>query len=160
LKIKSITIWDIGLVGNESLNQSKYDTISELGISILVPDGFEGPIKEGEQINYFLKGNTERDAAIQIMCLPKKAPINLVTYNWAEYITSRYDRSPFEISYLPKGYIFKYEVVGDDKVINKGISVGIENEEYSIIIQYFAFKEIYNQQWVEIDQMIRNIVTY
>ena len=145
LKIKSITFWDIALVGNESVNLSNYDTISDLGMTILIPDKFEGPFREGEQINYFLKGETQRDAVIQIMYLPKTAPINLVTYSWVEYITSSYKRSPFEISYLSNGYIYRYEVIGDDKVINKGISVGIENDKYSIIIQYFAFKDTYNQ---------------
>jgi hypothetical protein len=158
-KITSLNIWDVGLVNKTSDLSVKYDTIQEIKILIEIPTGFEGPILENGQINYYLKGRTIRDAAIQIMYSPRKAPINILTYSWVGHFISGYEHSDYEISYLPKGYVFKYELVDQNSNINKGITIGIENNGYSIIIQYFGFKDVYNNQWIDVDKMMRSLKT-
>lgn len=158
-KIASFKIADIALVSKSSNISVDYDTIADVKLVIEIPKGFEGPIIEGGQINYYLKGKTVRDAAIQIMYSPKKSPINILTYGWVDHFISEYKHSDYEISYLSQGYVFKYELVDQHNNINKGITIGIENNGYSIIIQYFGFKESYSNHWTEIDKMIRSLKT-
>jgi len=160
IKIYSITVESVALKMASKEIDAFYDTIPNIQLALSIPKGFEGPINEKEMISYTLKGNTERDAIIQIMYLNQKAPINVITEKWAQHITSGYKRSEFEISYLLNGYIFNYEIIDAENNVNKGITIGIEHNGYSIIIQYFGFKNAYDKHWNEVDQMIRIINLY
>ena len=160
IKIYSITIGGIGLQINEQKSDLGFDSIPIIKMAIAIPPDFNGPIKEKEMISYALSGETERDAIIQIMSLQKKAPIKLICEQWVNYITTDYKRSDFEISYFLNGYKFDYEIVDQNNNINKGITVGLENNGYSIILQYFGFKTTYNNHWKQIDEMIRNLKLY
>jgi len=160
IKIYSITLSGIGLQVNEQKTDLIFDSIPLIKLAIAIPPDFEDPVTEKEMISYTLKEETERDAIIQIMSLPKKTPIKVVCEQWVNYITSNYKRSNYEISYLLNGYQFNYEVIDQNNNINKGITVGFENNGYSIIVQYFGLKSTYNNHWIQIDQMIRNLKLY
>lgn len=160
IRIYSITIGDVGLQINDQKSDLNFDSIPIIKMAIAIPPDFEGPFTEKEMIIYTLRGETERDAIIQIMSFPKKAPIKLICEQWVNYITSDYKRSDFEISYFLNGYKFDYEVVDQNNSINKGITVSLENNGYSIILQYFGFKSTYNTHWKQIDEMIRNLNLY
>lgn len=158
MKIYSITIWDIPLMMNNVSEVSPKDTIKRLNIALDIPDSFiKDSVQQNNFISYVKSGETERDETIQIINNPKQAPLNIITYKWAEYVTSPYRRSDFDISYLPNGYIYQYEVIDDNDRVNKGITVGIEHEGQIIFIQYFGFKDAYNSHWQEIDSVLRNI---
>lgn len=157
LKIYSLNIAEVGLAQKNIQNIVQTDTLKDINIALKIPNGFSKTEEQNGQVTYIMRGETPRDAAIQIMYFEKRAPINIISYKWVEHITSSYRKSEYEISYLPNGYIYKYELIDQDDNLNKGISVGIENSEYSILIQYFAFKNVYNTHWFDIDQMIRNI---
>jgi hypothetical protein len=157
MKIYSITIWDVPLIMQNTQVIIPKDTIERLNIAINIPKSFGEPTSDENFINYVKAGETERDETIQIINNPKQAELSLVTYKWAEYVTSKYKRSDFDISYVPNGYIYRYEIVDENERVNKGITVGIEHNEQIIFIQYFGFKEAYNEHWQELDDMLRNI---
>ena len=159
MKIYSITIWDIPLKSKSpSPPVMPTDTIDIIDLSLVIPAKFYEVENANHVVTYTLKGETGRDAKIEIIYNEKQADLNLLTYKWAEYVTSSYKRSDFDISYLPNGYIYKYEVLDENEVVNKGITAGFENNDYIIFIQYFGLKEAYNQHWKEIDYMLRNVI--
>ena len=159
MKIYSITIWDIPLQSkNPATPVMPTDTIDAIDFALVIPAKFNEVENKDHVVTYTLTGETGRDARIQIFYNEKKAELNILTYKWAEYITSSYKKSDFDISYLPDGYIYKYEVLDENEVANKGITAGFENNNYIIFIQYFGLKEAYDTHWKEIDYMLRNVV--
>lgn len=143
-------------MNNKETNQ--VDTLKNLGIILQIPEGFLKEVGEEEsQITYIMKGQTPRDAVIQILYFEKRVPSNILITEWVDYITSQYRKSEYEIKYLSNGYMYSYELIDSNGDVNKGISVAIENSEHSFVIQYFGFKEAYNKLWREIDEMIRNV---
>ena len=53
--------------------------------------------------------------------------------------------------------MYEYEVIDSDGIKNKGITVGIENERKAVLIQFYAFMEVYKNMQKQIDYTLANI---
>ena len=159
-KLTSIHLSDVKLVmeNSENLPNHRIENLEEFGLEIPIPNKFSERKLENDMITFTLAGETPRDAAIQIFAGEKKAPIELFTYKWAEYIAlSKFSSSNFIAKLHPNGIIYEYFLIDQDGNENKGISVGLEKENKVIIIQYFSFSKTYDEIWIDIDLMIRKL---
>jgi len=159
-KLESVYLSDVKFVMKnvETLPNHRIENLEEFGLEIPIPDMFAEKQRENDMITYTLAGGTPRDAIIQIFSAEKKAPIELLTYKWAEHIAlNKYRSSNFTAKLHPDGIVYEYLLVDQNGNENKGISVGLEKKNKVIIIQYFSFSETYHEIWVDIDLMIRKL---
>lgn len=149
----------VGLANNTSIpkNRFRIELFDSLNFEILIPKDFSNGQKNGSQTTYILPGKTERDAAIQIDNFELKAPVNILSYNWVQYIANQYEHSDILIKYMPYGYKYEYTVKDQEGNQNKGITTAFEVNGRFVYIQYFSFSEIYNKIWIDIDMMLRNV---
>lgn len=71
MKIYSLNIPHVGLAQKNTSNIIPTDTIKKMSIALKIPNGFSKSEDQNGQITYIMKGQTPRDAAIQIMYLEK-----------------------------------------------------------------------------------------
>lgn len=149
----------IGLADNSSFPKEKFRTenFDSLNFEILIPKNFSNGQRNGSQITYVLAGVTQRDAAIQVDNFVLKAPVDILSYNWVNYVVNKYEHSDIMIKYLPYGYKYEYTVKDQDGQISKGITVAFESKGRFVYIQYFSFMDTYNEIWTDIDLMIRKL---
>ncbi len=159
-KLTAIHLSNVNLMikHTNDLTGFRVEQIEEMNISVPIPPNFSERQIDGNMITFVLKGETPRDAAVQIVSVELKAPIEFMTYKWAEYVAlSRYDNSSFRARLHPLGIIYEYKIIDENGDKNKGITVGIEINDKVVFLQYFSFLETYDNIWREIDLMIRNI---
>jgi len=160
-KITSIHLSDVNLIIKNSpniLDEFRIENITNMNISFPVPNYFSDRIIEDKMVSFILEGETPRDAIIQVVSGELKAPIEVMTYKWADYIAfSRYNTHSVRTKLHPLGTIIEYVLEDENGDVNQGITIGIENNDSLIIMQIFSFKDIYHKIWQDIDLMIRNI---
>lgn len=157
--VSSFLDTSIGLADNTSFPKDNFrtETFDSLSFDILIPKDFSEGQKTGSQTTYILTGNTDRDAAIQIDNFELKAPLDILSYNWVQYIANQYEHYDILIKYMPYGYKYEYTVKDQDGNLNKGITTAFVSNDRFVYIQYFSFTEIYNKIWVDIDIMLRKL---
>lgn len=157
--ISSFLDTSVGLADNTSFPKDKFrtETFDSLDFEILIPKDFSKGQKTGSQTTYILAGNTDRDAAIQIDNFELKAPLDILSYNWVQYIVNQYEHYDILIKYLPYGYKYEYTVKDQDGNLNKGITTAFVSNDRFVYIQYFSFNEIYSKIWIDIDIMLRKL---
>jgi hypothetical protein len=150
----------VAMFNNTSFPKEKFRTelFDSLNFTIQIPKDFSNGQKNGTQTTYTLSGKTERDAAIQIDNFELKAPLDILSYNWVQYIANQYEHSDILIKYMPYGYKYEYTVKDQDGNQNKGITTTFETNDRFVYIQYFSFSETYKAIWTDIDMMLRNIL--
>jgi hypothetical protein len=159
-RITSIHLSDLNLVvkNTPGLEQFTVESIDEFNISIPVPKSFSDRVVENGMVSFFLEGDTPRDAIIQTISGELKAPIEVMTFKWAEYVAfSRYTTTSISARFHPLGFIYEYIMIDENGNENKGITLGIEDNDSVVFIQFFSFKSTYDEIWQDIDMMIRNI---
>jgi hypothetical protein len=159
-RITSVYLSDLNLVvkNTPSLDEFTKETLDDFNISLPVPNYFTDRVVENGMVSFFLKGDTPRDAIIQAISGELKAPIEVMTYKWAEYVAfSRYTTISIRTRFHPMGIIYKYLIVDENGNENQGITLGIEDNNSVVFIQFFSFKSTYDKIWQDIDLMIRNI---
>ncbi len=123
-----------------------------------VPGDFSKADYQENQVNFYLKGQTERDAVFQVMVDERKQKMYFYTYKLVEYNHQHYELSDLIVRYLPFGILFEYTVVDLYGIKNKGITVGLETRDRSVIIQFYSLIDIYYERKEEVDYVFRNIV--
>jgi hypothetical protein len=160
LKISSIHLSDAKLIikSKEENENFRTEIIENFNLEILIPKQFSEKQVENNMITFTLEGETPRDAVIHIVKNELKAPVEYMTYKWAEYIAlDKYKSSGFVARLHPLGIIYEYYVLDENNIKSKGITIGIEKNKEIILIQFFSFAETYDNIWREIDYMIRKI---
>jgi len=145
------------LKNNISGNDYRMEKISQAGITLPVPKDFSGPDKSENQIIFYLKGETDRDAVFQVLIDELKTKIHYYTYKFVEFSNQQYDLSDLTVRYFPYGIIFEYVVIDSYGTKNKGITVGMSGNDRMIIIQFYAFYDIYQKRKEEINLALTGI---
>jgi len=138
-------------------NDFRIEKISNAGIQILLPKDFTGPDIINDQVIFYYEGNSGRDAAFQVMTDQLKGRIYYYTFKFVEHNNQQFKLSDLIVRYLPVGIMYEYEVIDPEGMRNKGITIGIEKGDKAILIQYYAFLEVYKQMKEQIDHMLANI---
>jgi len=157
--VSSYSDVSVGLINKTSLPKDRFriESFDDLNFEIPVPKDFSKGKKMATQMTYVLKGETKRDAAIQVDNRKLKASVGILSYDWVQYVTTQYEHSDILIKYMPYGYKYEYFVKDENGISNKGITVAFESNKKFVYIQYFSFAETYNKIYVDIDSMLRNI---
>lgn len=160
--MSAIYLSDVKLIDKTSANSlanHRKETIDSLGLTLMVPEDFSGLVLQDSYPSFILKGETPRDAIIQIISTDLRAPYDFMTKKYVELVVLKiYPNSNYTIKYLSNGIMFDYFVVNpDDNMASKGITIGVENNGKLIIIQYYSFEETHSRIWRDIDLMIRTI---
>ncbi len=127
------------------------------GIRLPLPEDFEIHDKTENQINYYMKGETERDAVLQVMVDEIQAKLHFYTYKFVEYNNQNYDLSDLTVRYLPYGILFEYEVKDSYGTRNKGITVGLEKNDKIVLIQFYSFYDVYKEMEKRVEYIFSNI---
>jgi hypothetical protein len=144
---------------NSVIDRSDFriEKISNAGIQVLLPKDFIGPDRINDQVIFYYEGNSGRDAAFQVMTDQLQGRIYYYTFKFVEHNNQQFKLSDLIVRYLPVGIMYEYVVVDPDGVKNKGITIGIEKGDKAILIQYYAFMEVYKQMKEQVDHMLANI---
>ena len=157
-RIYSLCRFPLSSEGNGiEVHEMPLEYIPMAGISIPLPAGFEMHEKKENQVDYYMEGETERDAVLQVMVDDIQAKLHFYTYKFVEYNNQNYDLSDLTVSYLPYGILYEYEVRDSYGTRNKGITVGLENDNRIILIQYYSFYDVYNEMEDRVDYIFRNL---
>ncbi len=138
----------------------RMEKIAQAGIILPVPNDFSEPDKSENQVNFYLTGETDRDAVLQVLVDELKTKIHYYTYKFVEFSNQQYDLSELIVRYLPFGIIFEYVVIDPFGTKNKGITVGMRNNDRMIIIQFYAFYDVYQTRQENINIALKNIDRY
>ena len=106
---------------------------------------------------FFYEGSSGRDAVFQIMTDQISGRIYFYTFKFVEHNNQQFKLSNLIVRYVPAGIMYEYEVIDSDGIKNKGITVGIENERKAVLIQFYAFMEVYKNMQKQIDYTLANI---
>jgi len=131
----------------------RIEKIPEAGIQFPVPIDFSKADKSDNQINFYLENITNRDAVFQILIDELSAKVYYYTYKFVEFSNQQYDLSDLTVRYLPYGILFEYQVTDSYGNKNKGITVGMKSNDQLIVIQFYAFYDIYMHRKAEIDRV-------
>ena len=104
---------------NANKLQSEYNTVSikKIGIEFPLHKSFEQMQLDPSQFNYFMKGKTPRDSAVQIVYIPKEDNLLLVSLSWVKFNLQNRKFSPPVMSYFLNGYKYECQITGSDCVI-------------------------------------------
>ncbi len=136
----------------EDFPMKKYrmEKIMEAGITFPVPADFSEADKSENQVNFYLEGETERDAVFQVLIDEFKAKVYYYTYKFVEFSNQQYELSELVVRYLPFGILFEYTVTDPYGTRNKGITVGLKSDNKMVVIQFYAFYDIFQLRKGEI----------
>jgi hypothetical protein len=135
----------------------RIEKIPEAGIQFPVPADFSKADKSDNQINFYLEEETKRDAVFQILVDISGAKVYYYTYKFVEFANQQYDLTALTVRYLPYGILFEYEVTDSFGVKNKGITVGMESDNHLVVIQFYAFFDIYKKRESEFNRVFTQI---
>lgn len=138
-------------------NSFRIERITNAGIQLPVPKDFIGPEEIDNQIMFFYEGNSGRDAVYQVMIDQLSGKTYYYTFKFVEHNNQQFKMSNLTVRYIPAGIIYEYEVIDQGSVKNKGITIGIEKGNNVILIQYYAFYDVYLKMKEQIDYTIANI---
>jgi hypothetical protein len=140
-----------------SRRKFRMEKIEEAGIIVPIPIDFSQADRSDNQVNFYLQGDTERDAVIQILLDELKAKVYYYTYKFVEFSNQQYDLSDLVVRYLPYGILFEYTVMDHFGSKNKGITVGLKSRDKMVIIQLYAFYDVYQQRKGEFIQVFNHL---
>jgi hypothetical protein len=135
----------------------RIERIPEAGIEIPVPEDFSKPERTEGQVIFSLQQSTERDAVFQVLIDELKAKVHYYTYKFVEFSNQQHDLSDLVVRYLPHGILFEYTVKDPYGIKNKGITMGMQVRGKMVIVQYYAFYDIFKKREQEIQQVFNNI---
>jgi hypothetical protein len=135
----------------------RIEKIPEAGIGLPVPEDFSKPERAEGQVIFSLRDKTERDAVFQVLVDELKAKVHYYTYKFVEFSNQQYDLSDLVVRYLPDGILFEYIVTDLAGVRNKGITLGMQNQGKMIIIQFYAFQDVYQKLEKQIMHVFNHI---
>ena len=136
-----------------SRREFRMEKIAEAGIVIPIPADFSEADRSDNQVNFYLKGETERDAVFQVLIDELKAKVYYYTYKFVEFSNQQYELSDLVVRYLPFGILFEYTVMDTFGSKNKGITVGLKSENKMVIIQLYAFYDVFQERKEEFLQV-------
>ena len=121
-----------------------------------------------DQIDFILPGSTVRDAVLNInfsqidlSTTPSHIsnPLYFYSNNVFQMLTKDYKIQNKIERFFPNGFLFEYELYDEGKEKNKGITLIIKdpNSVNVVLIQFFAYYDVYQKYWKEIDTTLRNI---
>jgi hypothetical protein len=144
----------------ENKINNDYSTIAikDIGIKFPLHKSFEQVQSDSSQYNYFMKGKTPRDSALQIVYFPKKDNLLLLSQSWVKYNLQDKRFTPPVISYFSNGYKYECQIVGSDNIPNKMIVIALENNGNYIFINFFSYLQVYKEKYSIFDNMLKNIV--
>ena len=148
---------ELNLPDSESAASCREEKVRDAGISFCIPEDFSGPEELPGQVNFSLSGETERDAVWQVMIDTNSARIHYYTYKFVEHMNLQYKLSGLIASYVPEGIKFEYEVIDPYGTSNKGITIGISARGKNIILQYYAFLDIFERDQKLVEHTIESI---
>jgi hypothetical protein len=140
-----------------SRREFRMEKIAEAGIAIPIPSDFSEADRMEDQVNFYLKGETERDAVFQILIDELKAKVYYYTYKFVEFSNQQYELSELVVRYLPFGILFEYTVMDTFGSKNKGITVGLKSDNKMVIIQLYAFYDVFEQRKEEFFQVFNHL---
>ncbi len=129
-----------------SRHEFRMEKIGEAGIVIPIPIDFSDADRLEDQVNFYLPGETERDAVIQVLIDELKAKVYYYIYKFVEFSNQQYELSDLVVRYLPFGILFEYTVMDSNGSKNKGITVGLESENKMVVIQLYAFYDVFQRR--------------
>jgi len=135
---------------NESKTLKDYQLVKldKLSLQIPVHEKFKEVKTDRENMyNYFMPGETPRDAAIQVLYLPKKDDLLSSSYGWVMYNLQERPATSLVVKYFQNGYWFECNVKDDNGVPNKMIVIAQENDTYITFINFFSFLECYKDNY-------------
>jgi hypothetical protein len=135
----------------------RIEKIPEAGLEIPVPGDFSKPERTEGQVIFSLQESTDRDAVFQVLIDEVKAKVHYYTYKFVEFSNQQYDLSDLVVRYLPNGILFEYTVIDSYGIKNKGITMGMQSRDKMVIIQFYAFYDIYVERKQQIMQVFNNI---
>lgn len=144
---------------DQELSRSEFrlEKIEEAGIVIPIPVDFSVADRSDNQVNFYLQGDTERDAVFQILIDELKAKVYYYTYKFVEFSNQQYELSDLVVRYMPYGILFEYTVMDHFGSKNKGITVGLNSGNKMVIIQLYAFFDVYQQRKGEFLQVFNHL---
>lgn len=141
-----------------SLKEYRMEKIAEAGIVLPVPSDFSEADRSDNQINFYLQGETDRDAVFQVLIDEIKAKVYYYTYKFVEFSNQQYELSDLIVKYLPFGILFEYTVTDSYGTKNKGITVGMKSNNKMVLIQFYAFYDIFQKRKGEIMPIFTHIL--
>jgi hypothetical protein len=135
----------------------RMEKIPEAGILFPVPADFSKADRSENQINFYLEDETKRDAVFQILVDVSGPKVYYYTYKFVEFANQQYDLSGLTVRYLPYGILFEYDVSDSFGVKNKGVTVGMESDDHLVVIQFYAFYDIYKRRKVEFNRVFTHL---
>lgn len=135
----------------------RIEKVNEAGVNIELPDGFSTADVKENQVNYYLKGKTDRDAVIQVMHDQLKAKIYYYIYKFVEFTNQQYKISDLRVRYLPAGILFDYIAEDPYGNKNKALTMGIDNKGEAVVIQFYCLMDTYEKIRPEIEHLFRNV---
>jgi hypothetical protein len=140
-----------------SKREFRLEKIEGAGITLPVPTDFSDADRSENQINFYLRGETERDAVFQVLIDDLKAKVYYYTYKFVEYSNQQNELSDLVVRYLPYGILFEYDVMDSFGSKNKGITVGLKSGNKMVIIQFYAFYDIFKNREKEFRQVFDHV---